>query len=100
MTNLEWLKSLSIDELKKELMELYCEEWLMEEHIPKIKPCPVCKGEMGIKYREYGYYLVCSGCGLHFGIAAKEAEGGTIEGGYSKKEILVDTWNSMMEKEG
>lgn len=37
MTNLEWLKSLSVDELKTVLMEVYTEDWLMEEHKKKYR---------------------------------------------------------------
>ena len=93
MTNLEWLLSLSVEEIKKryygdectrciyeksrECDNSWCAEgtlkWLTAEHVPhKIKPCPVCKGKMEIRWQHSNCYLVCSDCGLIMGLTQIE----------------------------
>jgi hypothetical protein len=128
MTNLEWLRSLSAEELANKLHERpvcqFCvnynyktgcmfstsedddshcvkgmADWLNAKHILKIKPCPVCKGKMNIESNHGGCYLVCPDCGLHFGIDAEAAEQGIIEGGYSTRASLVDAWNLILDTE-
>lgn len=116
MTNLEWMRTLPAEKLVGFLKESCrtcihygncrtedsydCSEgkvaWLNREYKKELKSCPVCKGEMDIKYRD-GYYLVCPGCGLHFGIDAEAVEEGIIEGGYSAEEALADAWNVILD---
>lgn len=114
MTNLEWLRTLPAEQLVDFLKpscnlcihwgncteDYDCIEskvaWLNAEHKEKLKSCPVCKGKMDIKYRD-GYYLVCPGCGLHFGIDAEAVEEGIIEGGYFAEEALADAWNVILD---
>lgn len=73
-------------------------EWLNAEHVPKIKPCPVCKGEMSIRWQHSGCYLVCEDCGLHYGLNADIADEGVVEGGYRKEEVLIADWNNRLEE--
>ena len=120
MTNLEWIHSLSIDEVlsffggytskchmcgykgtctdntaKCYRFPIGLNIWLMQEHkhVPEIKPCPVCEGEMSIRWQHDGCYLVCEDCGMHFGIDTDKAEQGIIEGDYAEEEALIDDWN-------
>ena len=116
MTNLEWLKTLSAEELteylRKECLSCtykdfdcdaeFCfkghiEEWLNAEHVSKIKPCPVCKGEMSTIWQHCGYYLVCKECGVSFGLSTDMAKRGLIAGHYAKKEALIDDWNRRVD---
>ena len=117
MTNLEWLKTLSAEELTEYLRKecLSCTykdfdcgaefcfkghiEWLNAEHIPKIKACPVCHGKMDIRWQHNGCYLVCEDCGMHFGIDTDRAEEGIIEGDYAEEAALVDDWNRRFDDE-
>ena len=122
MTNLEWVRTLSAEELANKLHERpvcqFCvnynyktgcmfptsedddshcvkgmADWLNAKHILKIKPCPVCKGKMNINYNR-GYYLMCEGCGLYFGLDMIMADTEQrSEGAYGKKEVLIDDWN-------
>ena len=116
MTNLEWLKTLSAEELTEYLRKecLSCTyygcdcdaefcykghiEWLNAEHTLKVKPCPVCKGEMSTIWKHCGYYLVCKECGLRFGLSTDIAKRGLIAGHYAKKEALIDDWNTRLEE--
>ena len=122
MTNLEWLRTLSAEELGDVIRGSKCnmcayqkredcptdengfydckggfQKWLNAEPVPKIKPCPVCKGKMDIRWQHDGYYLVCEDCGLHFGLDTDKAEQGIIEGDYAEKEALIDDWNRRID---
>ena len=100
MTNYEWLKSLSINDLTSYLFDdKGFKEWLEKEHELKPEPCPVCKGKMNTRRWGHGYYLVCEDCGMHFGLNTDKAEKGIIEGGYSTRETLVDAWNLILDTE-
>lgn len=90
---IEWMKNLPKEKLIRELSTVYNKEWLNAEHTPKVKPCPVCKGKMDIRWQHSGCYLVCAGCGLHYGLNADIAEQGIIEGGYRKEDALIKDWN-------
>lgn len=116
MNNLEWVRTLPAKELAKLLgddcymcskskgnCDMNCESgyvtWLNQEHIPKLKPCPVCKGEMEIRWQHSGCYLVCEDCGLHYGLDADMADEGIVVGGYRKEEALIEDWNRRVDNE-
>lgn len=118
MTNLEWLLSLPVEDIEKRYHSEECTlciyddsgecdnrsclegklKWLNAEHTPKVKPCPVCNGKMDIRWQHSGCYLVCAGCGLHYGLNADIADAGIVEGGYRKEEALIDDWNTRLEE--
>lgn len=52
---------------------------------------------MDIRWQHSGCYLVCVGCGLHYGIDADRAEQGIIEGDYRKENALIDDWNRRVD---
>jgi hypothetical protein len=100
MTNYEWLKSLSINDLTSYLFDdKGFKEWLEQEHKEEIEPCPVCKCEMSTIWQHGGYYLVCKECGLRFGLDTDMAGRGLIEGEYMDKAALIADWNRRFDDE-
>ena len=125
MTNLEWKRSLSVEEVGNAILWSRCnlcvyqnsdacprnptnkeghydcmsgfKEWCNAEHITELKPCPVCKGEMSTIWKHCGYYLVCKECGLRFGLSTDMAKRGLIAGHYAKKEALIEDWNRRID---
>ena len=124
MTNFEWIRSLTMEELSNIFFGSRCstcaykervdcptdkngcydckggfEKWCNAIHAPEAKPCPVCKGKMDARWQHNGCYLVCEDCGMHFGIVTDRAEEGIIEGDYAEEAALVDDWNRRFDDE-
>ena len=93
MTNIEWLRTLSADELVDFInpscnMCIYygnCPEdcpciegkvkWLNAEHKPELKPCPFCGAEGDfINHDSNVFWVQCTNCGSH-GRQSKTKEG-------------------------
>ena len=115
MTNLEWIRTLSAEELAKLLdddcymcsklkggCDMNCESgyitWLNAEHVVEPKPCPLCGDKMIAEYN-HGHYLVCKSCGLYFGVHTISVGERELAGVYAKKAELIDDWNRRLKGE-
>jgi len=91
MTNLEWLRSLSVEELSNIFFDSKCnrcayqkrndcptneeghydckggfQKWCNAIHIPEIKPCPFCGAEGDfINHDSSVFWVQCMNCGAH-----------------------------------